>query len=258
MSGHSKWATIKRGKAIKDNQRGKLFTKMARNIVLAAQQGGGDLDTNFGLRLAVDRAKSINMPSDNIEKAIKKGTGESANGTMVAVTYEAYGAEGVAILIDCETDNTNRALTEVRTTVDRHGGRLVPGGSIAWQFVEKGHISVKSERYVAPTQFGKEGTYTPVDPDEASLDLMNIDGVEDLNADSEENIIDVYTSRESFRDVYKAIETLGLHLLSGTLIKEASETVTLTEEGWEKLDQLIEAVEELEDVNNVWHNANTN
>ena len=145
MAGHSKWKQIKHAKAITDQRRGKLFTKLAREIIVAAQQGGGDPDGNFRLRMAIQHAKDANMPNDNIDRAIKRGTGEGGDGVqMIEAVYEGYGPGGVAIMLETLTDNRNRTVSAVRTTLTRAGGNLAESGSVSWQFEKRGVIMVEA------------------------------------------------------------------------------------------------------------------
>jgi YebC/PmpR family DNA-binding regulatory protein len=146
MSGHSKWSTIKHAKATTDARRGKLFTKLAKEVIIAARQGGGDADTNFRLRMAVQRARDANMPNDNVERAIKRGTGETDDGNqMLEVLYEGYGPGGVGILLETLTDNRNRTVSDVRSTLTKAGGNLAENGAVSWQFEQKGVIMVDAE-----------------------------------------------------------------------------------------------------------------
>ena len=142
MSGHSKWATIKRKKGAKDAARGKMFSKLIKEITIAARHGGGDINGNARLRTAVDAAKAENMPSDNITRAIKRGTGELAGGELEEITYEGYAPHGVAVLIQCLTDNRNRTLADVRRVFNKHGGNLAEPGAVGWMFDQKGYITV--------------------------------------------------------------------------------------------------------------------
>ena len=150
MSGHSKWSTIKHAKAITDARRGKLFTKLAREIIISARQGGGDVDMNIRLRMAVQKAKDANMPNDNIERAIKRGTGEGGDAEqMVEFIYEGYGPGGIAIMLETLTDNRNRTVSDVRSTLTKAGGNLAQSGAVAWQFQQKGIVVVTAEEDTA-------------------------------------------------------------------------------------------------------------
>ncbi len=257
MSGHSKWANIRRQKAVVDAKRGKIFTKFAHNIILAAQQGGGDPDTNFTLRLAINRARSVNMPSENIERAIKRGTGELKDAQIVSVTYEILGPGSCAILADCQTDNTNRALTEIRQIVYNQGSKLAPSNSISWLFQEKGLILLLPQKYVASEKFGKEGIYTNVPIDGLELDIMEVPGVEDIqqSQDDDSTVIEIITARESFKAAHTAIQQKGYKIESAELAKIAKEEVKLNDADWEQLQQLLDALDDSDEVTNVWHNA---
>ena len=162
MAGHSKWAQIKHAKAVTDHRRGKLFTRLAREVIVAARQGGGDPDANFRLRMAVQRAKDANMPNDNIERAIKRGTGESDDGVqMIEAIYEGYGPGGVAIMLETLTDNRNRTVSDVRTTLTRAGGNLAESGAVSWQFEKKGVITVDAPQRRRP----KTSRWSPSTPE---------------------------------------------------------------------------------------------
>jgi YebC/PmpR family DNA-binding regulatory protein len=256
MSGHSKWATIRRAKAVTDAKRGALFSRLSRDIIVAAQQGGGDPDMNFTLRLAIDRAKAANMPADNIDRAVKKGSGQLQGNQLTEITYEGYGPGSVPILIDCQTDNTNRALTEVRLIVEHSGGKLSAGNSVSWQFSEKGQIIVQAAKYHDSGKFGKEGTYKSVDADEALLEIMEIPGVEDVQAsqdeDSGEMLIEIITVRDQLREVHQQIEKLGYKIEQADLAKLAKEQVQVAGEDAQKLRDLVDLLEESEEVKSVW------
>lgn len=258
MSGHSKWSKIKRKKGANDAARGQLFTKLSKNITLAAQQGGGDPEMNFTLRIAIDKAKAQNLPSDKIEKAIKKGAGELGDASQyVSLTYEGYGPGGVAILITCQTDNTNRALTEVKNIVTKAGGKLAPEGSVSWQFAEKGIILLRPQVYVDSGKFGKEGTYSDVLPEDVELQVMEIDGVVDVQQieDDGEDFVETITQRDEFSRVHKQIEQKGYKIESAEIGWLANELVDIDNDTREKLESLIEELEENDEVTSVWHNS---
>lgn len=258
MSGHSKWATIRRAKAVKDNAKGKVFTKLAKAITLAAQSGGSDMNTNFILRMAVDRARTANMPSDNIERAVKKGTGEIAGERqIIKIIYEGYAPGQVGVLIECQTDNSNRSLTEVRTLVDRNGGRLTPPGSISWQFEEKGLILMQPKKLQVSTKFGKEGEFISIDAEEVLLDILDIAGVDDVSVIDEDGVakIEVITVRDSLREVNKQIVDRGYKVDDVQLAQLPKETIQIDEQAMDTLMNFIEAVEESDEVINIWHNA---
>ncbi len=236
MSGHSKWASIKHKKGALDAKRGALFTKLIKEITVAAKSGGGGLDTNPRLRTAVEKAKEANMPSDNIQRAIKKGTGELPGVSYEEVTYEGYGPGGVAILIEALTDNKNRTTSEVRNTLEKKGGNMSGAGSVSWQFHKKGFIIVKKEGV------GEDALMT------IALDA----GAVDFN--TREDSYEITTEPHDFEKVKKAITDAGINPESAevTMIPQAS--VRVGSGDAKSLLALIEALEEHEDVQNVYAN----
>ncbi|MEX0783101.1 MAG: YebC/PmpR family DNA-binding transcriptional regulator [Dehalococcoidia bacterium] len=239
MSGHSKWSTIKRQKGAADAKRGAVFTKLSREIILAAKQGGGDTSTNFRLRLAVQRAKAANMPNDNIERAIAKATGTGADGEQLdEMTYEGYGPGGTAILVAVLTDNKNRTVSEVRHQFSRAGGNLGENGSVAWQFDAKGLITV------------------PVNGSDADdIALQAIDaGAEDVDISGE--MIEVQTEPSDLEAVRKALESSGLEIENADFAMVPKVMVDLDERTAHQALKLLDALEDLEDVQRVYSNAN--
>jgi YebC/PmpR family DNA-binding regulatory protein len=237
MSGHSKWATIKRKKGALDAKRGKMFTKLIKELTIAAREGGGDPSANPRLRLAVDNAKAANMPQDNIERAIKKATGELEGVTYHELTYEGYGPAGVAILVEVATDNKNRIVAEVRHIFSKYGGSMGENGSVAWMFDRKGVISLPKQ-------------------DKTEDDIMEIildAGAEDLQ--SEEEFFEIQTPLESFEPVRKSLADKDLSLENASLQWIAKNTVPVAGEDAEKVMKLIEALEDNDDVQNVYSNA---
>ena len=237
MSGHSKWSTIKRKKAAQDAKRGKIFTKLIKEITVAARQGGGDIDGNPRLRLAVDNAKSANMPMDNIERAIKKAIGEVEGANYLELTYEGYGPGGVAVLVESVTDNKNRTVAEVRHSFSKHGGSLGETGSVAWMFDRKGVITLPAQ--------GK----TEDDIMELVLDA----GAEDIQG--EDGFFEITTAIEDFENVRKALIDGGLEIENASLQWIAKNTVEVSGETSEKLIKMIDALEDNDDVQNVYSNA---
>ncbi len=238
MSGHSKWATTKRKKAVIDAKRGKLFTKLIKEITIAAREGGGDPIGNPRLRLAVDNAKSANMPADNIERAVKKATGELDGVTYYELTYEGYGSAGIAVLVEVATDNRNRTVAEVRHIFNRHGGNLGESGSVAWMFNKKGIITLLNQ--------GKS-------EDEIMEIILEADA-EDLQ--TEDEFFEIQTTVESFEKVRKAIIESGLNIENASLQWIAQNYINVSGEDAEKVIKLIEALEDSDDVQNVYTNAN--
>jgi len=237
MSGHSKWSTIKRKKAAIDQKRGKIFTKLIKEITIAARQGGGDVDGNPRLRLAVDNAKSANMPMDNIERAIKKATGEVEGANYLELTYEGYGPGGVAILVESVTDNKNRTVAEVRHAFSKTGGSLGESGSVAWMFDRKGVITMSSQ--------GKT--------EDEIMELVLDAGAEDLQA--EEDFFEITAAIEDFENVRNTIVDTGLEVENASLQWIAKNTVEVTGETSEKLMKMIDLLEDSDDVQNVFSNA---
>lgn len=237
MSGHSKWSTIKRKKGAADTKRGKLFTKAIKEITIAAREGGGDPSANPRLRLAVDNAKAINMPADNIERAIKKATGELEGVTYHELNYEGYATGGIALLVEVATDNKNRTVAEVRHLFSKHSGSMGESGSVAWMFEKKGVISL-------PRQ-GKT--------EDEVLEIVLNAGAEDLQ--SEDEFFEIQTDVESFEPVRKALLSKNLNIENASLQWIAKNTLNIKGEDAEQVMKLIEALEDCDDVQNVYTNA---
>jgi len=237
MSGHSKWSTIKRKKGAADAKRGKIFTKLIKEITIAAREGGGDPAGNPRLRLAVDNAKAANMPADNIERAIKKATGELEGVTYLELTYEGYASGGIAIIIEVATDNKNRTVADVRHIFSKHGGSMGETGSVAWMFDRKGIISLQS-----------------IDRTEDEImDIALEAGAEDLQ--TEEGFFEIQTDLESFETVRNALVAADLKIENASLQWIAKNTVSVNGDEAEKVMKLIEAMEDNDDVQNVYSNA---
>lgn len=237
MSGHSKWATIKRKKAAVDAKRGKMFTRLIKEITIAAREGGGDPNGNPRLRLAVDNAKAANMPQDNIERAIKKATGELEGVTYHELTYEGYAPGGIAVLVEVATDNKNRTVAEVRHLFTKAGGTLGENGSVAWMFERKGIITL-------PKQDKSE---------EEVLEIILDAGADDLQ--TEDDYFEIQTSIESFEPVRKVLTQNNIDIENASLQWIAKNLVRVSGEDAEKVMKLIESMEDSEDVQNVFSNA---
>lgn len=237
MSGHSKWASIKHKKGALDAKRGALFTKLIKEITVAAKNGGGSVDTNPRLRTAITKAKESNMPADNIERAVKKGTGELPGVIYEEVTYEGYGAGGVAILIEALTDNKNRTTSEIRNILEKKGGNMSGAGSVAWQFQKKGFIIVKREAV-----------------DEERLMTIALDsGASDFN--TQKDSYEITTELHDFEKVKKAIQDAGIHAESAEVTRIPSATVRVTGDAEAKsILGLVDALEDHEDIQNVYAN----
>jgi len=236
MSGHSKWATIKHKKATTDARRGKLFTQLSREITIAAREGGGNPEFNFGLRLAVDKAKGANMPKENIERAIKRGTGELKGEELEEVSYEAYAPHGVALIIQVLTDNRNRSIAEVRRVLTRQGGTMAEAGAVAWQFERKGYIALTPNGGDAEKIF------------EAAVEA----GAEDVVIS--DDMVEVFTLPEAFQSVREALMDLGVGVETASLSLVPKNTLQLGETETIKVMDVINALEELEDVRQVYSN----
>ena len=236
MSGHSKWSTIKRKKGAADAKRGKLFTKLIKEISIAAREGGGDPDGNPRLRLAIVNAKGNNMPKDNIERAIKKATGSDAD-TYQETTYEGYAPNGVAVFVECLTDNTNRTVSAVRSAFTKQGGSMGTNGSLEFIFDRKGVFSIQLP----------EG----LDEDEFTLEMIDA-GAEDV--ESEEGYLTVTCEMSSFGDIQKKLEELNIEAENAELQRIPNTMVTLDDEAFTKVMKLIDILEDNDDVQKVFHN----
>ncbi len=238
MSGHSKWATIKRAKGATDAKRGALFTRLGREIAISAREGGGNPETNFRLRLAIDKAKDANMPKDNIERAIARATGVGGDGVVLEeLFYEGYLPQKVPAMIKVVTDNRNRTVADVRKTITRSGGSLGEGGSVGWQFNRMGYFVV--ERAAS------------IDPDkvfEAALE----GGAEDVKIG--DAVIEIFSHVEQFRTVRDALQAANIPVAEAEVAMIPNTHTELDEEAAEKVLNAIEALEELDDVQTVYHN----
>lgn len=240
MAGHSKWANIKHKKAREDAKKGKIFTKIARQITLAAREGGGDPEANFKLRLAINKARTVNMPNENIERAIARGTGALESDNFEEVTYEGYGPGGVAILVEAATDNRNRTASEVRHTFSKNGGNLGETGCVAWMFETKGLIIIQSEEGAA------------VDEDEVMMAALEA-GAEDVRV--EEDAIEIITAPEDLEAVEKGLKAAGFQVASAEVTMLPQNTVAVEGEEAQRVLKLIDALEDLDDVQEVYTNA---
>ncbi|RJQ37629.1 MAG: YebC/PmpR family DNA-binding transcriptional regulator [Dehalococcoidia bacterium] len=237
MSGHSKWSSIKHQKGAADAKRGQLFTRLAREIIVAVRAGGPSPEANFRLRLAVQKARDANMPLDNIDRAIRKGSGEGGGAALQEFILEGYGPGGTAILVQVMTDNRLRALQEVRNAFTRHGGSLGESGCVAWLFQSRGMITVKGG-----------------DRDVEELELKAIDaGAEDVQQSNGD--IEIYTKPEETEAVRKALEAAGVHVDSSELSMVAKTLIKLEEKPGLQALKLLDRLEELDDVNGVYSNA---
>ncbi|MFC1602218.1 YebC/PmpR family DNA-binding transcriptional regulator [Pseudomonadota bacterium] len=237
MAGHSKWANIKHRKAAQDQKRAKVWTKLIREITVAAREAGGDPDSNPRLRLAIDKGMGSNMPKDTIERAIKRGAGAADGENYDEIRYEGYGPGGTAIMVDCMTDNRNRTASEVRHAFSKHGGNLGTDGSVAYLFNKQGIIS-----------------YAPGADEDAVMDAALEAGAEDVVTHDDDSI-DVLTTPEDFSDIKAALEGAGLEAANAEVTYNASTKAEMDQDGAEKLMRMIDALEDLDDVQEVYSNA---
>ncbi|MEW6553208.1 MAG: YebC/PmpR family DNA-binding transcriptional regulator [Actinomycetota bacterium] len=237
MSGHSKWHSIKHKKGAADAKRGQMFSRLSRAIIVAAKEGGGNPDANFALANAIEKAKSYSMPKENIERAIKRGTGEGSGDAFEKIVYEGYAANGVAIMVDIMTDNRNRAAADIRRIFSRTGGSLGTSGSVAWMFEKKGNIIVNKD--------------TGADED-ALLETALEAGAEDMVTEDEH--WEILTDAESFRGVVNAIKEAGFEVASAEVTMLPQNTVELDKDAAKKVLRLVDALEDHEDVQEVYAN----
>jgi YebC/PmpR family DNA-binding regulatory protein len=235
MSGHSKWSQIKRQKGVADAKRGQVFTKLTREIILAVRQGGASLDSNFQLRLAVQKARDNNMPSDNIERAIKRGSGDVEGAALIEIKFEGYGPGGVAVLVETLTDNRNRTVQEVRRMFTRHGGSLGETGCVSWLFESKGVITVESNAS---------------DAEQVSLRAIDA-GAEDVKA--EKDYVEIYTQPQDLEQVRKAIEETE-HVISAEVSMMPKTTMLLEDGKAMQTLNFLDDLDELDDVQRVFSN----
>jgi YebC/PmpR family DNA-binding regulatory protein len=236
MSGHSKWAGIKHKKAIVDAKKGQLFTKLIKEITVAAREGGGNPDTNPRLRLAISKAKEANMPSENIERAIKRGTGELPGITYEQVIYEGYGPQGVAVMVEALTDNKNRTTAEIRNIFSRKGGNMAGQGSVSWLFSKKGYFLIDRAQ---------------ISEDELLSIVLEV-GAEDMK--TEEKFYEITCQVKDFERIKESLKEKGINFSTATITMIPASTIKLTGTEAKKVLDLIEAIEEHEDVQEVYAN----
>lgn len=238
MAGHSKWAQIKRKKGVTDAKRGQLFTKLGREIAVAVRSGGPKIEENSALRLAVDRARASNMPNANIDRAIDRASGGADGSQLEEIRYEAYGPGGAALLIDSLTDNRNRTVSEVRAALTRAGTSMAESGAVAWLFEQKGVIAVDVD--------------VQTDPDEIMLAAID-GGAEDVAID--EGLVEVITAPSDLVTARSAVEDVGAPVASAEVVMRATNTVPVDADQAAKLLRLIDSLEDLDDVQRVFTNA---
>jgi YebC/PmpR family DNA-binding regulatory protein len=236
VSGHSKWAGIKHKKALVDAKRGQAFTKAAREVTIAAREGGGDIEANFRLRLAVQKAREANMPADKIQGAIDRGTGAAKGESLEELRYEGYGPAGVAMMVDVVTDNRNRTAPQIRHLFSKHGGNLGEANSVGWMFERKGVIVA-----------------VPSEPDTEPIELAAIEaGAEDIELD--QGALEVVTEPSLLEPVRQALEKLGVQIENAELTMRPKQTVSVAEDKATAVLRLVEALEEEDDVQQVHAN----
>ncbi len=237
MAGHSKWANIQHRKGRQDEKRGRIWTRIIREIMVAARQGGGDLDANPRLRLAVEKAKAANMPADNIKRNIDKATGNLEGVTYEEIRYEGYGIGGAAIILDTMTDNRVRTVAEVRHAFNKYGGNMGTEGSVAFQFKHVGQL-----------------IFAPGTSEDQVMEVALEAGAEDVLTD-EDGVVEVLTAPADFEAVKKALEAAGLTPEVAEVTMRAENTIALAGEDAERMQKLLDILEDLDDVQNVYHNA---
>ncbi|HBV97058.1 MAG: transcriptional regulator [Peptococcaceae bacterium BICA1-7] len=237
MSGHSKWATIKRKKAKVDAARGRVFTQLAKEILLAAKQGGGDPDGNLRLKNAIAKAKEANIPNDNIQRAIMKGTGELGGGSYEEILYEGYGPGGVAVMVEATTNNRNRTAGEVRHLFSKNGGNLGESGCVAWMFEKKGMIVIEKD--------------TGADEDELMMAALD-SGAEDVRV--EDDVFEIITDPGVFDSVRDGLEEKGYQLAEAQVSMLPTNTVKIEGAQADQMLRLLDSLEELDDVDGVYTN----
>lgn len=237
MAGHSKWANIQHRKKAQDSKRGKIFTRLIREISVAAREAGGDPDSNPRLRLAMDKANAANVPKDNIERAIKKATGELEGASYEELRYEGYAPGGVAVMVDCLTDNRNRTVSEVRHAFSKHGGNLGTDGSVSFQFERKGVI-----------------TFPPGLAEEEIMEAALEAGAEDI-VTADDGSIEVLCAPEDFETVRDSMSEAGLEFVDAEVTERAENLIDLDVEAGRQVLKFLDVLEDLDDAQNVWSNA---
>jgi len=235
MSGHSKWATIHRKKGLIDAERGKLFQKLAKEIMVAAKGTDGNIENNASLRMVVEKCRSQNMPKDNIQKAIEKATGANNSVNFESIRYEGYGPSGIAVMVDCLTDNKNRSASMVRSAFTKHGGNLGTDGSVSYMFERKGLIVIENN----------------IDEEEAMM--ISLDNGADDFITNEDNF-EIYTTPDNFLNVKAALESINANFLDSQVTYIANNEVEVDEETKEKFYKLIDVLDEIDDVQDIYHN----
>ncbi|MEC1590741.1 YebC/PmpR family DNA-binding transcriptional regulator [Bacillus sonorensis] len=239
MAGHSKWKNIQRRKNAQDAKRGKIFMKLAKEIYVAAREGGPDPESNASLRLVIDKAKNANMPNDNIDRAIKKAAGNQDGSNYEEITYEGYGPAGVAVMVKCLTDNKNRIATNVRTAFSKNGGSLGETGCVSYMFNRKGYIVIEREEL-------------ETDEEEFMLEVIDL-GADELETSDE--LFEIYTEPEQFEGVKKGLEERGYQAATAEITMIPQTYAEVDEAVQEKIEKLVDALEDDDDVQEVYTNV---
>ena len=240
MSGHSKWANIKHKKEASDKKKGKIFSKLAKEIMVCVKQSGKDPNSNPRLRMALIEARSANMPRENIDRAIKKGAGELGNVVYEEIVYEGYGPQGTAIIVECLTDNKNRTIGDVRLTFDRNNGNLAASGAVGWMFQRKAHFVITDEANAN---------------EEKLMDIVLDAGAEDIEV--EDGMAEIWAAPEAFTDIAKALEDAGIETTESGIVRRPDNTVGVNDLSTaQQILRLVDKLDHLEDVQAVHHNAN--
>lgn len=232
MSGHSKWSTIKHKKAATDKKRGKIFTRLAKDLTIAAREGGGDPEFNNALGLAIEKAKAANMPKDNIERAIKRGTGELEGAILEEMMYEVYAPNGIGLLVECITDNRNRAIADLRHIVSKNGGNMAESGSVSWQFTRKGYLAVQGD----------------FDEDDLFMEAAEA-GADDVEFGE---VAEIFVDLEAFATVRDALKGAGYSLAEASMIYDPNTPMEIGVPESIQVLKFIDLIEDIDDVQNVY------
>ncbi len=252
MSGHSKWSKIKHAKGAADAKKGKIFSKLSEQITIAVKEGGGDINNNPSLRLLVDKAKSEGLPSANIERAINRGMGVGKDGVVFEeCVYEGIGPSGISFVLDVTTDNKNRVVSDLRRLFSDFGGNLAEGGSLLWNFEQKGRIEIRCGKMKQGEKYGEGEKFLPIDPEQVMMSIMDIEGVVDIEEVGEDSLF-VFTNPKDLDSVKKKIEPLGYVIESYKLIRVAKVLKEIDDSEKEKVSNFIEKLEEYSDIQGVW------
>ncbi len=256
MAGHSKWANIKRHKAVVDAKRGKLFTKASKEIIVAARLGGGDVDGNPRLRFAVLNARSMSMPAENIKRAIQRGTGAIEGATYEEITYEGYGPGGVALVIECTTENRNRTIADLRASLVRHGGNMGEPNSVAWNFVRRGELRTTStQTFVGRQRECSEDELMELALD-AGADDVQVETIADVTNAQQSKNATFYCATDVLAQCNAALTSAGLNIQESRFVYEAINTTVIDDvDIARKLIKLLDILEDNDDVQNVYNNA---